>query len=96
MGYVWLGTASIYPTCLNLEDSSKRVKEHSSRAYFQHSLLTERELRRLNTTMVERTNEGHDEHGGSSEADHGAHWRRERVELDPDGMDGEVVAMGWT
>ena len=48
----------------------------------------------LNTIMMERANEGHGEHRASREAGHGTHWGREAVELDPDRIDGEVIAEG--
>ena len=44
--------------------------------------------------MMERANEGHGEHRASCEAGHGAHWGREAVELDPDRIDGDVIAEG--
>ena len=44
--------------------------------------------------MMERANEGHGEHRASRKAGHGAHWGREAVELDPDRIDGEVIAGG--
>jgi len=44
--------------------------------------------------MMERANEGHGEHRASREAGHGAHWGRGAVELDPDRIDGEVIAGG--
>ena len=48
----------------------------------------------MNTILLERANEGHGEHRASREAGHGAHWGRGAVELDPDRIDGEVIAGG--
>ena len=57
-------------------------------------LFTERQPGGLNTILLERANEGHGEHRASREAGHGAHWGRGAVELDPDRIDGEVIAGG--
>ena len=62
--------------------------------FLNQILFTERQPGGLNTIMLERGNEGHGEHRASREAGHGAHWGREAVELDPDRIDGVVIAGG--
>ena len=62
--------------------------------FVQPILFTERQPGGLNTVIVERANEGHGEHRASREADHGAHWGRDAVELDPNRIDGVVIAGG--
>ena len=48
----------------------------------------------MNTIMMERANEGHGGRRALRDVGHGAHWGSGVVELDPDRIDGELIAEG--
>jgi len=68
------------------------LKENSSGAYLSNQYYLFYISERQNTVIVERPNGRHGKHRASREADHGAHWGRDAVELDPNRIDGVVIA----
>ena len=69
------------------------IKEHLSQVQAVLYLSNKHYFYR-GISNLERANESHCEYRASREVGHGAHWGREAVELDPDRIDGEVIAGG--